>query len=62
MALRMIKCVFHKEKLDPIDTVNEKHIYPFARPDCCKSRAIWGHSNSLKLRLSVGAKHVFSES
>ena len=23
----MIKCVFHKEKPDPIDTVYEKHIY-----------------------------------
>ena len=27
LVLRMIKCVFHKEKLDQIDTVYEKHIY-----------------------------------
>ena len=27
LVLRMIKCVFHKEKPDPIDTVYEKHIY-----------------------------------
>ena len=25
LVLRMIKFVFHKEKLDPIDTVNGKH-------------------------------------
>ena len=30
----MIKCVFHQEKLDPIDTVYEKHILSFSRPAC----------------------------
>ena len=31
LVLRMIKFVFHKEKLDPIDTVYEKHILSFSR-------------------------------
>ena len=31
----MIKCIFHLEKLNAIDTVCEKHILLFSRPACC---------------------------
>ena len=34
LVLRLVKCVFLKEKLDPIDTVYEKHILSFSRPAC----------------------------
>ena len=34
-TMRMIKCVFHKEKLNAIDTVYEKHILSFSRQACC---------------------------
>ena len=31
----MIKCIFHEEKLNPIDTFCEKHILLYSRPACC---------------------------
>ena len=31
----MIKCVFHKKKLNSIDTFYEKHILSFSRPVFC---------------------------
>ena len=32
LVLRMLKCVFHKEKLNAIDTVYEKYILSFSKP------------------------------
>ena len=52
-------CVFLKEKLDPIDTVYEKHILSFSRPAFCEILTWWNLKGLAELaNLTVTNKNL----
>ena len=58
--MRLIKCVFLKEKLDPIDTVYEKHILSLSRLACLGILTWWNLKGLAELaNLTVGEIYMW---
>ena len=58
LVLILIKCVFLKEKLDPIDTVYEKHILSFSRP-ACRGILTWWNLEGLAELANLTVREIF---